>query len=794
MRMYAQVRNLRGSVLMRKIITVWVCAIMIASAFVMMADVGNHVEGKEAAGNGVMYVLHAPIRINSNGDFAANANGGGDGSAGNPWIIENYDIDGTGYAYCVYVGNTTDYFVVRNCFLHDSNGVATWPFYDDTGITMYNASNGLLSGNEITRIRRGIYLYNGCMDNQVIWNNVSQASWSGIHLSTYSDRNSVINNHVSDVVGWLAVAIAVCDNSVLRNNTIVNANQVGMLLSAANNTIIENNSVSNSGQYGIQVSTSTNVSINSCEFTNDLNGIVFDSQTSDVHLTGTNITSMNTGVSISGSQNNILEYLHIYGGTTGLHMETANENVISNVESRGGSQGLFMMSSDSNAFTGSTFSNSQYGAIVQSSDNNTFADCFMENNTGQGGGVNSILNTYETDLEVYQNDDNWAAYSSFEEQLAIGDGGNPLFTRAVDVYGTSLFAVRIYGNMTDVVDLDMGIFLDGKGGNPIDGQTQTGEFVQYSANIGSDESVTIVNPQDGTYLIRVFGYAVLGNPGHFNMSVSLYQIGSTGIALIESNYNTISSCRINSNVIGALVISGNVNTIANNTVSNNNNIGIFLDSSNSNTISNNTASSNYYSGIYLQYSSNNTIANNTASSHCGIYLVSSCGNTVANNTASSYTWSGITLENSSNNIIANNTASGSYGLYLDSSSNNIIANNTASGSYGLYLDSSSNNTIANNTALGSIGIYLWQSSSNTLASNTASNGQYGIHLDSSSCNTLTNNTMVNVGIFISGTSLESWNTHTIDISNTVNGKPVRYWKNQTGGTVLLGAGQVILAN
>jgi len=54
--------------------------------------------------------------------------------------------------------------------------------------------------------------------------------------------------------------------------------------------------------------------------------------------------------------------------------------------------------------------------------------------------------------------------------------------------------------------------------------------------------------------------------------------------------------------------------------------------------------------------------------------------------------------------------------------------------------------------------------------------------------------MVENGIYISGYQLAYWNTHTIDTSNTVNSKPVYYWKDQTSGTVPLGAGEVILAN
>jgi len=47
---------------------------------------------------------------------------------------------------------------------------------------------------------------------------------------------------------------------------------------------------------------------------------------------------------------------------------------------------------------------------------------------------------------------------------------------------------------------------------------------------------------------------------------------------------------------------------------------------------------------------------------------------------------------------------------------------------------------------------------------------------------------------LGGQFLEHYNTQSIDTSNTVNGKPVYFWKNRTSGTIPSDAGQVILAN
>jgi parallel beta-helix repeat protein len=91
-------------------------------------------------------------------------------------------------------------------------------------------------------------------------------------------------------------------------------------------------------------------------------------------------------------------------------------------------------------------------------------------------------------------------------------------------------------------------------------------------------------------------------------------------------------------------------------------------------------------------------------------------------------------------------------------------------------------------------IYIrWGGSHNITGNNITARG-HAIHMDDSQQNIISANTISDGGIDIFGSSLEHWNTHTIDTLNNIDGKPVHYWKNQTAGDIPSGAGQVILAN
>ena len=209
-------------------------------------------------------------------------------------------------------------------------------------------------------------------------------------------------------------------------------------------------------------------------------------------------------------------------------------------------------------------------------------------------------------------------------------------------------------------------------------------------------------------------------------------------------------------------------------------------------MSNNYCRSNR-DGIKFSYSNNNSIINNICPSNngYGIHIWSSNNNSISSNDCS-HNHHGIGLADSNQNSISNNTCShNSYETCMSS-----FPFICFRGGYGISLDDSNNNSISNNTCSYNYydsNIYLEDSNNNSISSNDCSRSMYGICFERSSNNKLKGNIMLNKGIDISGYSLSHYK-HEIDESNTMNGKPVYYWKDVNGGRVPDGAGQVILVN
>jgi parallel beta-helix repeat protein len=210
----------------------WVVAFFVftSSIAVWGCTDGSQLEGVSTSVSPV-YIIHPPIRINSNADFnPAHGVTGGDGTQGNPYIIQNYEINGTGYGYCIHIGNTTKYFCVRNNYLHDASGNSANYFWN-TGLLLYNAPYGIL-------------------ENNTLYSN----DWFGSQLCSQSHdtryyHNVANSNGRCGIYFWASDRVNITEN-VMDNNTIH-----GLYLQSSWYAVIENNHMANnsdSGIYGYQ--------------------------------------------------------------------------------------------------------------------------------------------------------------------------------------------------------------------------------------------------------------------------------------------------------------------------------------------------------------------------------------------------------------------------------------------------------------------------------------------------------------------------------------------------------------
>ncbi len=209
--------------------------------------------------------------------------------------------------------------------------------------------------------------------------------------------------------------------------------------------------------------------------------------------------------------------------------------------------------------------------------------------------------------------------------------------------------------------------------------------------------------------------------------------------------------------------------------------GIMLYKVENGTIKNNIVENSNDDGIHLHFSNHNTIENNiiTYSKGYGIYIYHSNNNTVGNNTVKYSNSVNIILYYADDNIIKKNTASNSgteniYTIYAD---RNIIRENTLSYGYyqGIWLRFSSNNLILKNVIYNNRGEGLAISSSYPIK-------VYG-------------NKMTNDSISLYG-NVDQLTLCDIPINNTVNDKPVYFFKNADMHNISAptDVGQIIVAN
>lgn len=195
-------------------------------------------------------------------------------------------------------------------------------------------------------------------------------------------------------------------------------------------------------------------------------------------------------------------------------------------------------------------------------------------------------------------------------------------------------------------------------------------------------------------------------------------------------------------------------------------------------------------GIYLYNSLYSEVRRNIIyeAYNDGIFLCKSSKCNISKNTFHEVNYYPIHLLNSSENVIyENNVANvGMWSLMLLNSSNNVIKNNIFKKEVEIMY--SHNNTIQHNFI--SSRLKMEETHNNDVSRNKIRGVLYCV---SSLYATINDNIFQSGGIWLEGISILHYTTHIIE-NNMLNGKPIKYYKNEKNLLISCNASQIILAN
>ncbi|GEM_PF-2553474 len=764
---------------MKRIMSIFIVLMMVAGSMSILVGSAEYTESstvKSISPIGPSATL-SPTRINGNADFVLSGIASGSGTLADPYIIENWTVDGTGAGYGLYIGNTTAYFIIRNCTFSGASGVNNEPYFPDSNIVLYNVTNGMITNVTTTG-----------------------ASNNGIYLTGWSEGNYVIKNTANS--NRYGIVLYRANNTAIEENTADSNTVDGIRLDTANRNRILNNTADNNGNFGITFVKYCNNNTVSDNTANSNTNRGINIYESNYNILENNTVSGNSdaGMNLEVSSHNRIRNNHVYGNEDGIRIQNhCTYNIIENNNaSANGYKGIYLNYwNENNSIMNNTANdNNAHDGITIYRSNNTV----LINNTAVGNGRYGIVvdTTYNTTV-YYLNASDSATYGIYVNNAAWSNFSYVMLLnspyRAVYVSGSSNVSFEntylASGSMSYGYYLYYSRNIKIKNAD-IRNASYMAVYAYQSPDVslvGCDISATLNYPTYGVYVYHSDNFHITGSRISNVRSYGIYQYYSMNTLISNNTLIDIDGVSIymgyayyaptyimNNTIIGSIV--GIYSSIPYISLLNNSMVGC---------------------GIYLTSWGHDIIENNTVNGKPVFYADSIDDIVVPGGMGE------ILLYNCDNFLIeGQDLSNGTVGIQTYLSSYGRISNNTMYNNhlYGLYMYMSNYNNIYGNTIVNSTeytstaaGIYLSRSRNNYIDNNNLADSKTGIYIDYSTySNTFRNNRLTNNGFFVYYGSQSSIDND-VDVSNTVNGKSIYYLVSKADISIApYVAGQVIIGN
>lgn len=283
------------------------------------------------------YTPSVPIRINDDTELAAIASSGA-GTPADPYIVDEYEIDGTGEGYCMYIANTTMHWQIEDCNLTSATGTASYPYWPLCALVIFNVTGGNITNvNCSNSWNYGIYV-NGSYGLNFTYNRITGNGLRGMSFENVSHDMLIDTN-------WI-------------NGTAANVTGTGI-------------TVTDEG---------TNFDITNNYFTLCSNGIAIE-DTESCDVTDNYINTGVTGVVLTDVNSFIIDGNHLVDPPIGIYLSSAWSSSVTNNDFDYHANyclvllGCYDMDVITNTFRAADAGQKNaYGIFVTGSYNNTFYD------------------------------------------------------------------------------------------------------------------------------------------------------------------------------------------------------------------------------------------------------------------------------------------------------------------------------------------------------------------------------------------------------------------------------------